>query len=313
MEKIPFAERMQGCIAGQSIADGIAFLLHGHSLETIVEWADSEVLSWLSGQEIPDALYISDGTQLSWDLLGLFHETGTFEPHAFANRLAWRVSKNRLMGRYAETHFAAKNLRNPRDWRVAGVQSLGSGGVHRAPVIGTLFHDRPADLMKASQEQSMITHKSPLAMATSMLVSDLVAKICNGEVGPDAEVLPIAIPHHSPELESVMAHIPSLLGLEPSAARTQVVQMVDADTQGSVLPDHVIASVMWCFYCVLTSRWDYARSLQLALKGGGNDCTSGLGWGDVRSSRKACVAFLETFFERSQTKALSAPIEFWRS
>lgn len=266
----PSFSKLAGCLLGQSLGDALAILLRSCSASVASDCVDGIISKWFAGQkldELPAYLLITEGSQLSWEIVSLYVEQQTFSPQAFAERIKDRFNRRWVHERNLETHLAVKQLRIGRTWQDAGIDTFSCGGLQRAPSIGAIFWDVPAQRRSASREQCQITNSNKVVCAASMLVSELVASLLRNECGPGYQAVPIAIPEEDPGLDDCLAGLVELLTKRPEEALSLITLQGDGDGEG--IADHVRQCLLWTLYCTLSCEWNFVNAVTLALRCGG--------------------------------------------
>lgn len=262
--------KLAGCLLGQSLGDALAILLRGCSASAASDCVDGIISKWLAGQrldELPAYLLITEGSQLSWEIVLLYVQQQSFSPPAFAERIKDRFNRRWVHERYLETHLAVKQLRTGQTWQDAGIESFGCGGLQRAPSIGAIFWNASDQRRAASRQQCQITHKGKVVCAASMLISELVASLLRSECGPGCQAVPIAIPEDDPGLGDLLAGLVELLTKQPDEALSLIAP--PGDRNGDGIADHVGQCLLWALYCTLSCDWNFVTAVTLALRCGG--------------------------------------------
>lgn len=266
---VPRADQIAGCLLGQSLADALAIFLRGCSVEAAGAGVDGVISSWLAGDlldELPDHLFITEGSQLSWEIILLYTEQHEFLPDMFAAKIREKFDRRFVQERYWETHLAVKNLRSGQAWFDAGVDSLGCGSIHRAPAIGVIGWNDRQRLRIAAEQQSRITHSHEIASAASMLIAELVADTLCRTCGPEDNHLALAVPENASGLGAIVDELPEILSKEPM----EVLSTLGAEAEaGDGIGDHIRQGMLWALYCTLRCKWDFVDAVTLALRCGG--------------------------------------------
>jgi ADP-ribosylglycohydrolase len=270
MMEVPTQDQVAGCLLGQSLADALASFVRGATTEYAGSYVDHVLSKWIDHESLndcPDQLFISEGSQLSWEIVRLFRDERQFLPQAFAQCIKEMFDRRLVRARYIETHLAVKQLRSGTAWHDAGVDSSGCGSIQRSPAIGVLFWDRQADRQIAAEQQSMITHDNRIVDAASVMVSELVASLLRRESGPESELFPIAVPQDDPGFGPLLTNLPDLLNSSPDDALALICPKDGIeDLIGQGLP--------WALYCAANSKWDFVKALKCVLRCGGESIAS---------------------------------------
>jgi ADP-ribosylglycohydrolase len=125
----------------------------------------------------------TDDTQMAIDIIESFLAMGNMDADDLAMRFARSYRWSRGYG-----PGAAKVLRRiaaGADWRAANRSvyrngSFGNGAAMRAPIIGLIYADRPAERLDAARLSATITHAHPLGVEGAVLLAEATASACRG-------------------------------------------------------------------------------------------------------------------------------------
>lgn len=183
----PFSlkDRLRGCLLGCAIGDAIGVPLERRSADAedvkpildnlaggfrhySAPWKYSDAQSW----RVARGQY-SDDTQL----MRLIYETliegkGNFIPEKYAEKLVELFEDDNPVGFGKGTRAAIERLKNGEDWNESGTPapSAGNGSAMRSAIFGVVFDDME-DVITATAECSLPTHKSPEAVAGAVTVA----------------------------------------------------------------------------------------------------------------------------------------------
>lgn len=169
-------ERTLGCLLGLSLGDAFGAPFEGGFLERSI---------WRSiGKTLHGKKRWTDDTQMSIDIVESYLAMGAIDSEDLARRFALSYRWSRGYG-----PGAAKVLRRisrGHDWRAANRSvhpqgSYGNGAAMRAPVIGLIFANRPAEMEKAIHDASCVTHAHPLAIEGARLVAEMTSAAFRSE------------------------------------------------------------------------------------------------------------------------------------
>lgn len=140
---------------------------------------------WVLGWGTGDLLRWSDDTEMAVGLAtSLVEKRGLDADHlarAWAERADWKrgygSGARRLLSR----------IRDGEDWRVANKAifpdgSFGNGAAMRAAPLGLFYHRDPAELGRATELASSITHAHPLGVEGALLIARATAMALSGEL-----------------------------------------------------------------------------------------------------------------------------------
>jgi len=265
MMAAPTEAQISGCLLGQSLADALAVFVRSATTEFAGIYVEQVLSKWLDGDnltECPDHLSITEGSQLSWEIVRLYLDEQQFLPDVFLQRISELFVRGHINQRYLETYRAVQHARSGAAWHDSGVDSLGCGSIHRAPAIGLLFWEHQPDRLRVAEQQSRTTHKHELVSAGSVLVAELVASLLRSECGPESESIPISLPENDPGLGPLLANLAELL----SKSQDDALSCVSPETG---IEDTIGQGLLWALYCAASTKWDFVKAVKLVLRCGG--------------------------------------------
>ena len=168
-------EQTQGCLIGLSLADALLAPFEGGILERSL-WR-------LIGTTRRGEMRWTDDTQMTIDVVESYLAIGAIDADDLAMRFAQSYRWSRGYGPGAAK--VLKRIAAGTDWRQANrsvyaAGSFGNGAAMRAPMIGLIYAQRPADLLEAVQASAVVTHAHPLAVEGATLVAVATAGTVRG-------------------------------------------------------------------------------------------------------------------------------------
>jgi ADP-ribosylglycohydrolase len=156
---------------------------------------------------------------------------------------------------------ACKHLASGRPWSKSGVFSSGCGAAVRMPPIGLLLFRQPESLMRAAQDNCIITHNEPRAKAASVAVAYLTARLLQStpRCSPGDQVLETAdfIAHIDQDIAAMLRWVTQIVHLNPEEALFEIGTSSDA-----------IEAIPAAVYCFLKHPRQYAAAVLIAANGG---------------------------------------------
>jgi ADP-ribosylglycohydrolase len=180
-------DRFRGCILGLAIGDAL-----GHPTEFVdsvaeirARWGAAGITGFESAREHPPGTF-TDDTQMSIAAARALIRAGHagLEPMMSVlgvEFVAWARSpkNNRAPGMACMTGCDA--LARGADWRSAGApRSKGCGAAMRAAPFGLYFAGRPQLLLRVAAAQSVLTHRHPTGIASSVAAAAAVSFVVEG-------------------------------------------------------------------------------------------------------------------------------------
>ena len=159
-------DQASGLLLGLALGDAMGAPFEGGPLERGL-WR-------VLGRTRSGEMRWTDDTQMTLDLAGSFLAMGRIDGDDLARRFARSYRWSRGYGPGAAKLL--KSLRRGADWRVANRSvfrdgSFGNGGAMRAPVLALFIRDDREALLRATEEQAVVTHAHPLAIEGAKLVA----------------------------------------------------------------------------------------------------------------------------------------------
>lgn len=167
-------DQFEGCLLGLALGDAYGAPLEGGFLERLL-WR-------VIGRTWRGKKRWTDDTQMSLDVAESLIVKGRVDAADLATRFAKSYRWNRGYGP-GSTKVLAR-IAAGCDWRKANLSvypdgSLGNGGAMRAPVLGLVFSDSTAQLLRAIRLSTSVTHSNPLAVEGAILVALATAAALN--------------------------------------------------------------------------------------------------------------------------------------
>jgi len=300
----PRVERFKGCILGCALGDVVgawaetrpADEARDYARHFVAKFDFSKVGSHHHG--VPFGQY-TDDTQLTRELALSLIDEGGWVPQDFADRIARLFANDQVVGYGRATQEAAIRLLDGALWDQAGTPPprAGNGAAMRAAPVG-LFHWNDFEaLATVSLEQSIITHRAPMALAGALAVATAVAMCVNASRDTSA-------PHELgwwswlarfvgraekvPEFEELGRDIQDLAqmvfegrkkrgrvpGCDEEAADALKFVKEGDDPRWSGVSPWARSSVLWSLYCVMAYPTDVWKAVTLAVAAGGDTDTT---------------------------------------
>jgi ribA/ribD-fused uncharacterized protein len=173
----------RGCLLGGAIGDALGRPMEGKSLERIRSIFPGEVREfiphrrWMGG---PEGTF-TDDTEMTLCIAESYLENGRLVPEDLSMRFeAWELVGR---GRGHTCIAACENLRRGLPWYESGVSSAGNGAAMRAAPVGLANPTDTAVLVHDAAISTVITHRDPMAVASSVAQAFLVARLVNSPFG----------------------------------------------------------------------------------------------------------------------------------
>ncbi|MFL5495414.1 MAG: ADP-ribosylglycohydrolase family protein [Gemmatimonadales bacterium] len=290
------SDALAGCIVGQALGDALGFVVEAEAPEVAEEYVSGWLLDGRAGERshprFPFGQY-SDDTQLARELLRSFADQGGWSPVAFSTRLAELFRDGHVVGAGPGTRAAALRLLHGVAWPDSGTPApyAGNGSAMRAGPLGLLFPGSPEEMLRATGEQSRITHLDPRCAAGAVAVAGAVrlavepGAIARGEflerlaawvATEDASVADaiLGLAQWGDLSPAAAAHHVHRIGLDPAHAQ-----------QWRGISAFVTPSVVWSLYAFLRSPDDYWATVCTAIRVGGDTDTMAAIAGAVSGAR----------------------------
>jgi poly(ADP-ribose) glycohydrolase ARH3 len=295
------SDALVGCIVGQALGDALGFVVEAEAPEV----AEDYVAGWLLGGRAGERSHprfafgqYSDDTQLARELLQSFADSGGWNPGAFSGRLAELFRDGRDVGAGPGTRTAALRLLDGIPWQESGTPApyAGNGSAMRAGPLGLLFPGSPDDMLRASREQSRITHLDPRCAAGAVAVAGAVALAAEpGSIdrGEFLERLATWVATEDASVADAIRGLAQWGDLLPAAAARHVhrIGLDPAHAQQWMgISAFVTPSVVWSLYAFLRSPDDYWATVCTAIRVGGDTDTMAAIAGAVSGGRLGVAA-----------------------
>jgi len=280
-----------GCLLGQCLGDAIGFVREG-SPTTVCKSYVEDVLRPRKIDGVKWGQY-SDDSQLARELLLSYISKGTFDQQDFARRIVLIFSESRVVGAGVATPNAAGRLAKgvPLDDAGEPPPYAGNGTAMRAAPIGLIFYDRPDKLVKASHDQSRITHKDNRCSAGAIAIAGAVAQAVYSE-SINIEEFCTQLSNWTGKYDRVLANaladeMSSWTKLEPMEALVHIspVGRDFASEDRSEISPFVTPSVLWSLYSFLRTPESYWESICTAITPGGDVDTTAAMTGAISGAR----------------------------
>jgi poly(ADP-ribose) glycohydrolase ARH3 len=178
---VDLEDRFVGSMLGLALGDALGAPYEGGPIARTVWWAmgigKRGMLRW------------TDDTEMSIWLARSLIENRKLDPDHLARTWAEEADWKRGYGSGARRLLS--RIREGMDWRTANRSifpdgSFGNGAAMRAAPLGLFFHDDPAELTRAAEVASSITHAHPLGIEGGVLIARATAMALSGPVDLDA-------------------------------------------------------------------------------------------------------------------------------
>jgi ADP-ribosylglycohydrolase len=293
------ADKLSGCLLGQALGDALGFVVEAQPPEIAREYVDQWLRQNRAAErhhpQYPFGQY-SDDTQLARELLRSVRARGTWDPAAFACRIAELFRDRRDVGAGQGTRSAALRLLMGVPWSESGTAApyAGNGSAMRAGPLGLLFADSDA-VRRAAREQSRITHLDPRCAAGSVSVAlavSIAGRRASIDPGRFLGEIARAVEQDDPSFGAAVRGLASWLSLSPEEAARHVNEsgLDPAHPQWQGISAFVIPSVLWSLYAFLRSPDDYWETVCTAIAVGGDTDTMAAIAGAVSGARLGSVA-----------------------
>jgi ADP-ribosylglycohydrolase len=292
----PVGAALAGSLLGQALGDALGFVVEAAPPDVAAEYVESCLLTGGAGSRSHPAFpfgQYSDDTQLAREVLRSVVAAGRWDPAEFARGVAALFRDGRDVGAGPGTRSAAERLLEGVNWRDAGRPApyAGNGSAMRAAPLGILFRDDATQMLRASREQSLVTHRDPRCAAGAIAVAGAAALASSVErIVPD-EFLGRLAAWAGEEDRSVADAILAVtpwLDLGPAEAARRLHQAgLDAEHADSWrgISTFVTPSVIWSLYAFLRSPDDYWATICTAIGVGGDTDTMAAMAGAISGAR----------------------------
>ena len=297
----PVGAALAGSLLGQALGDALGFVVEAALPDVAAEYVESCLLAGRAGSRSHHAFpfgQYTDDTQLARELLRSVVAAGRWDPAAFAQGVAVLFRDGHDVGAGPGTRSAAERLLEGVSWRRAGRPApyAGNGSAMRAGPLGILFRDDAARMVRATREQSLVTHRDPRCAAGAIAVAGAAALASSVErIVPD-EFLGRLAAWAGEEDRSVAD---AILGITPwlelapvEAARRLHQTGLDTEHTDSWrgISTFVTPSVVWSLYAFLRSPDDYWTTICTAIGVGGDTDTMAAMAGAISGARGGAEA-----------------------
>lgn len=285
-------DRLRGCLLGCAVGDALGVPLERRSadsedvapfvqqisednfefFEAPWEWSDAQ--SW---RDSPGQY--SDDTQL----MRLIYETllenaGKFVPDKYAEKLVELFEGDNPVGFGKGTRGAIERLKDGELWSEAGSPppSAGNGAAMRSAVFGVAFDDME-DVITATAECSVPTHKAPEAVAGAVVVA-VTARFLrdmDSECMDHVQLLKDVAEVIEPLYEYFSDDLLELADLHDDSATKEELMEWTLSTQPPTsdwpgVSPYVRTTVLWALNAFLLSPRNFRETLKNALEPGGD-------------------------------------------
>lgn len=187
METLDIFEKYKGCIFGLAVGDAI-----GYPLEFLTKKEIEQKFPFLREGEIQefqifDINKYSDDTQMSLAISNALLNSGSDNIEEIMKNISegfinwyYDPENNRAPG---NTCLAGvRNLIKGLSWKQSGIKnSIGCGSAMRTAPIGLAYYNNLDKLKEVAKASAIITHNSPIAIASAIGNAYLIARAVNGE------------------------------------------------------------------------------------------------------------------------------------
>ncbi len=295
----PSADKLAGSLLGQALGDALGFVVEAQPPDTAHAYVDQCLrLGRAADRHHPQYPFgqYSDDTQLARELLRSVLDRGTWDPAAFACRIAELFRDRRDVGAGQGTRSAALRLLMGVPWSEAGTAApyAGNGSAMRAGPLGLLFSE-PDSIGRAAREQSRITHLDLRCAAGAVSVA-LAVSIAGRRASIDPPrflgEIARAADQDDPAFGAAVRGLASWVSLSPKAAARHVNEsgLDPAHAQWQGISAFVTPSVLWSFYAFLRSPDDYWETICTAVGVGGDTDTMAAIAGAISGARLGVAA-----------------------
>ena len=313
MRKLDLNHRFSGCLIGQGLGDALGFPVEGRAGRECREY----VANNLSGRAVGPGRWdeirrrpfacgqYTDDTQLARELMQSYVACGALDPADYGRRVGSIFSENRIVGRGRATETAALKLAAGEDWRVSGTPApnAGNGSAMRAGPVGLMFHDDPAALCRAADDQGKMTHADPRCTAGAIAIAGSVAYSIaekNFSIPEFVEQIAELVRPFDAILAQGIVDLKSWLALPPEKA-VGFIRVVGGDPSYSDgwdgISPFVTTSVLWSLYAFLRSRDDYWETVCTSIAVGGDVDTTAAMAGAVSGAFNGLDGIPEVYAE----------------
>jgi ADP-ribosylglycohydrolase len=292
----PAGAALAGSLLGQALGDALGFVVEAAPPDVAAAYVESCLLAGGAGSRSHHAFpfgQYSDDTQLAREILRSVVAAGGWDPAAFAQGVAALFRDGHDVGAGPGTRSAAERLLRGVSWRDSGRPApyAGNGSAMRAAPLGILFRDDTARMVRATREQSLITHRDPRCAAGAIAVAGAAALASSVErVVPDEFLGRLAAwageEDHS--VADAILDIIQWLDLAPAEAAQRLheagLDVEHADSWRGI-STFVTPSVVWSLYAFLRSPDDYWTTICTAIGVGGDTDTMAAMAGAISGAR----------------------------
>jgi ADP-ribosylglycohydrolase len=300
---------LAGCLLGQALGDALGFVIEAKPPGVASEYVELYLLAGRAGElahpEFPFGQY-SDDTQLARELLVSYADAGGWRPEAYAGRVAALFAEGRDVGAGLGTRAAAMRLLGGTHWSRSGTPApyAGNGSAMRAAPLGLLFGEDTRSMIKATVEQSVMTHLDPRCSAGALAVAGAVSLAAKRAPIRNEEFLGAIAALTAPADQSVAEAIGGLgrwAHLAPDAAARRLhEERLDPAFSGEWcgISAFVTPSVVWSLYAFLRTPDDYWATVCTAIGVGGDTDTMAAIAGAISGARLGPEALPARLVER---------------
>jgi ADP-ribosylglycohydrolase len=281
MKRIPSKDQFRGCFVGQCLGDATGFPVEGYPPMICSRYVEQFLKAGLTGEwshyPYPFGQY-SDDSQMARDLIQSVLACRRFDPQDYAHRIATLFKNDKIVGQGQATQTAAAKLLQGIPWDRAGnlPPAAGNGSAMRVAPLGLLYYDDPKQMLQASHQQSLITHRDPRCSAGSAALAGAVALALQEqpvEANPFVAQLAKWASEFEPTVAENLLKLPGWLALEPEAAETEISragmeQEYESNWHG--ISPFVTSSLLWSLYSFLRTPDDYWATMCTAIAVGGD-------------------------------------------
>lgn len=267
MTHITLKDRCIGAIAGFAIGDALGMPAEFLSREQIGRYYGKPIVDFIgahpghANDSLPPGSY-TDNTQTMLAIAECLIECKRMDPAKQADSLlSWYLNTVPHRAPSTSNIQACKHLSMGRPWNKSGVYSSGNAAAMRMTPIGIFFHQSPETLTRAALDNCIITHTEPRALAASLSVAYLTARLLQSDehCWPADQVLETAdcIAHLDEDFAAVLRWTTQITHLPPKEALFEIGTSSDA-----------IETVPAAIYCFLKHPGDFSGAVLAAVNAG---------------------------------------------
>lgn len=249
MEPNEIKSRCIGTIVGFAVGDALGMPVEFLSPEQIRQYYDKGISGFMQAPAghasdfLPQGSY-TDNTQTLLTTAECLIECKKMDPARQADALlSWYLNTVPHRTPSSANISACKHLSTGKPWNKSGVFSSDCQATSRMPPIGLMFYRHPRTLLRAAQDNCIITHNEPRARAACVAVAYLISRLVQSDerAWPADQVLETAdyISHLNEDLAGLMRWSTQIGHLSPKEA------LFEIGTSSDVM--ETIPAAIYCF------------------------------------------------------------------